>query len=287
MDLPCACLGFARRQRRRAIPIITISRGSYSRGKELAEKVAGRLGYECLARDVLIEASQEFNVDEVKLVRAISDAFSFFERISYGKQRYTSYIRAALLSHLKRDNIVYHGMAGHFFVRDIGHVLKVRVIAEMEDRIQLLMARDGVSRKAAERFIHRIDRERKKWGQQMYGIDTTEARLYDMVLNLHKLTVEEAVEIICHAAQSDRLQATDESRRAIEDAALAAAVQVALFKVHPEVEVVSRDGVVSVTAKTSESEELRLSRKIEEIALGVAGVKKVEVQLHWFTPFGT
>jgi cytidylate kinase len=245
------------------------------------------LGYECLARDVLIEASKEFNVDEVKLVRAISDASSFFERISYGKQHYISYIRAALLSHLKRDNIVYHGMAGHFFVRDISHVLKVRVIADMEDRIRLLMARDRISRKAAERFIHRIDRERRKWGQQMYGIDTTEARLYDMVLSLHKFTVEDAVDIICHTAQSDRLQATDESRRAIEDAALAAAVQVALFKEHPEVEVVSRDGVVFVTAKTAEAEELRLTKKIEKIALGVPGVKKVEVELHWLVPFET
>lgn len=33
--------------------IITISRGSYSKGKEVAEKVAEKLGYECISRDVL------------------------------------------------------------------------------------------------------------------------------------------------------------------------------------------------------------------------------------------
>jgi hypothetical protein len=178
-------------------------------------------------------------------------------------------------------------MAGHFFVRDIGHALKVRVIADVEDRIQLLMARDGVSRKAALRFINRIDRERKKWGQQMYGIDTTEARLYDLVLNLSKFSLEDAAGIVCHIAGYEHLQATEESRRAIEDAALAAAVQAALSKEHPEVEVTSHDGVVFVTAKTSEAEELSLSKKIEKTAIGVPGVKKVEVQLHWFTPFGT
>ncbi len=36
--------------------IISISRGSYSRGKEVAEKVASKLGYECLSRYILLDA---------------------------------------------------------------------------------------------------------------------------------------------------------------------------------------------------------------------------------------
>ena len=54
--------------------IITISRGSYSRGKEIAESVADRMRYECLARDVLLETMDEFHIPEIKLVRAIHDA---------------------------------------------------------------------------------------------------------------------------------------------------------------------------------------------------------------------
>ena len=51
--------------------IITISRGSYYRGREVAEKLAVKLGYECISREILLEASQEFNIPEIKLVRAI------------------------------------------------------------------------------------------------------------------------------------------------------------------------------------------------------------------------
>ena len=68
--------------------IITISRGSYSRGKEVAEKVAQRLGYTCIARDVLMEASQDFNIPEIKLVRAIHDAPSILDRLGYRKEKY-------------------------------------------------------------------------------------------------------------------------------------------------------------------------------------------------------
>ncbi len=41
--------------------IITISRGSHSMGVRVAELVADRLGYECIAREILLEASEQFN----------------------------------------------------------------------------------------------------------------------------------------------------------------------------------------------------------------------------------
>ena len=174
------------------MPIIMISRGSYSRGKEVAEKVAEKLSYECIARDVLLEASQEFNIEEVKLNRALHDQPSFFSKFSYRKERYVAYIRAALLEHLKRDNVVYHGLAGHFFVRDVSHALKVRIIADLEERVRLVMERDGISKRAATSHIERIDKERRKWSQRLYGIDNTDPKLYDLVLHINKLTIYEA-----------------------------------------------------------------------------------------------
>ncbi len=47
--------------------IITISRGSNSRGKEVAESLAQRLGYDCVSREILLEASAEFNIPEIMM----------------------------------------------------------------------------------------------------------------------------------------------------------------------------------------------------------------------------
>ena len=69
-----------------SMAIITISQGSYSKGKEVAEKVAEKLGYECISREVILEASREFNIAEIKLVRAIHDAPSILDRIGYRKE---------------------------------------------------------------------------------------------------------------------------------------------------------------------------------------------------------
>ncbi len=68
--------------------VITISRGSYSKGKEVAEKLAQHLGYECISRDILLETSAHFNINELKLIRAIHDAPSILDRFKHGKEKY-------------------------------------------------------------------------------------------------------------------------------------------------------------------------------------------------------
>ena len=198
------------------MPIITISRGSYSKGKAVAEKVAQKLGYECISRDVILEASEEYNVPEIKLIRAIHDAPGILDRLSHDKDIYMAYIQTALLKQFSKDNIVYHGLSGHFFVKDISHVLKVRIIADLEDRVRLEMEREGTSRAEALHLLKRDDEERRRWSQYLYGIDTWNPSLYDLVLSIHKVSVDDAVEIICHTAGLEDFQATLESQKAME-----------------------------------------------------------------------
>ena len=99
------------------MPIVTISRGSYSRGREVAEKLAKKLQYDCVSREILLEASEEFNIPEISLVRAIHDSPSVLERIRHGRERYISFDQYALLKYVQKDNVVYHGLAGQFFTR--------------------------------------------------------------------------------------------------------------------------------------------------------------------------
>ena len=68
--------------------IITISRGCFSHGQEIAEKVAEILGYECISREVLIEAAKLFNVSEKKLIKSLHDAPTIPERIAHKKTEY-------------------------------------------------------------------------------------------------------------------------------------------------------------------------------------------------------
>ena len=164
--------------------IITISRGSYTRGKEVAEKVAKKLGYECIAREAIVEASQEFNIPEVKLIRALHDAPSILDKFSYGKDKFVAYYQLCFLEHMLRDNIVYHGLAGQFLLKGISHVLKVRILSDMADRVKLEMERENILEKEAFRILKNDDEERSKWSRHLYGIDTDDTSLYDLFLHI-------------------------------------------------------------------------------------------------------
>ncbi|MFC2047399.1 AAA family ATPase [Chloroflexota bacterium] len=259
--------------------IITISRGSYSRGKEIAEKVAQKLNYECIARDTLLEASEQFNVPETKLIRAIHDAPSFFEHYTYGKERYIAYIQATLLKHVRGDNIVYHGLAGQFLLTGISHVLKIRIISDWDDRVVLEMERGNISRKEAEHILKSDDEQRHKWSQHLYGIDTADPSLYDLVLHIKNITADDAVDIICHTVSLPHFQKTTVSQKTLEDLLLACEVKVALIDIKPDINVSANDGMVLVKTKAHISQEAHLSHLIRETGKNVPGVKEISVDV--------
>ena len=259
--------------------IITISRGSSSRGKEIAEKVADKLGFECVARATLHEASEEYHIPEVKLVNAIHDAPSILDRFVGGKTRYIAYIHAALTSHLKQGNVVYHGLAGHFFLEGISHVLKVRINADLEHRVAIVMKREKVSHLKAARIIRKDDEERRKWSLSLYGIDQHDSHLYDLVINTHRISVNDAVDTICRLAQTDGFLSTEESQQNMEDLALAAAVRCRLIGLKPDIEVTAEDGVVLVKTAAYPLYQETFEREIRNLAMSVEGVKDVRVEL--------
>lgn len=226
--------------------IITISRGSYSRGKEVAEALAQRLGYECVSRDILLETCEEFAIPEIKLVKALHDAPSILERFSHGKERYISYFRAAFLNHMVKDNVVYHGLAGHFFLQDISHVFKVRIIAKMEDRVKEEMKRENCSEEEARYMLKKDDAERNRWGLSLYGKDTWNCNLYDMVLHIDSMTVEDVVGILAGMVEKGRFNATPESRELLQKKALLANIHASIVNISPRATVEVQDGVVTL-----------------------------------------
>ena len=259
--------------------IVTISRGSYSRGKQVAEKLAEALRYECISREIIIEASELFNIPELKLVRAIHDAPTILDRFTSGKERFVAFFRSALLTHLQRDNVVFHGLAGHFFLQQIPHVLKVRISADLEDRVREEMQREGISAHEARMVLVCDDSERRKWGLQMYGQDTWNPLLYDMVLHFQNMQVDDAVAIILHALKQPCFQSTPDSRRRLDDLALAARVEAALVKEFPRVTADAGNGTVFVSVRGSLVDEKLLSDKVKRLTEKVIGIESLQVNV--------
>ena len=259
--------------------VITISRGSYSKGKEIAEKLAQHLGYECISREILLETSDHFNIHELKLTRAIHDAPSIFDRFQHGKEKYIIFLREAFLEHIRKDNVIYHGLAGHFFCQGIPNILKVRINANLEDRIKEERRREHISEKEARHILKKDDEERRKWSMYLYGIDTKAPALYDIVLHIDNLGVDDAVEVLADIAKRPCFQTTQGSQKILDDYHLAAKAQETLFDRFPSAQVKCKDGVVFVTIEITLSQEQEVISKIIDIfkEKDIDGIKDVRV----------
>jgi len=272
--------------------IISISRGSYSRGKEVAEALADRLGYECVSRDILLETCEEFAIPEIRLIKALHDAPSVLDRFTHGRERYMSYFHAAFLSHMVKDNIVYHGLSGHFFLQGIAHAAKVRIIGKMGDRIKEEMKRENSSAEEARYLLKKDDDERRKWGMSLYGLDTSNSNLYDLVLRIDIMTIDDVVGILEKITKEGRFDATPESMENIKRQALLANIHAKIVSLCPRATVGLKDGVVTIgnldsTLKYDEDMRKKTAKRIIETykVKDVVYAKSVKAKTDHINPF--
>ncbi len=258
--------------------IITISKGSYIHGQAVAERLAKNLGYHCISREILLDASDQFNIPELRLVRAIEDPPSIFDRLSLEKEKYITYIRAAFLKQMQKDNVIYHGFSGHFFLRDVPNVFKVRIIANMEYRVRMVMNRDNVSSEEALNMIKKIDNTRRRWSLHFYGIDTADPDVYDMVYRIDNMTIEDVVDSIMSTVRLPCFQISSESKKIFNDLYLEAQVRASLAEEFPTTRYVSsKDGKVTVLVEATLKQKEKMSPRIEAIINRIDGVKDFEI----------
>ena len=261
--------------------IITVSRGTFVGGQALAECLAERLGYRCLSREeVLQAATAEYGVPVEKLVAAMDKPPSFWERLIGERTVYLNYVRAALCERVRGGDVVFHGYVGHLLLGSISHVIRVRVIAETESRIEAAMRAHNLSRKDAIARINKIDQDRARWTRFLYGVDWQDAALYDAVLNLTRLGVDGACDIVASMTRMEAFQPTAASLKAMEDLALGSRVWAALatdpHTEAPDLTVSADGGVVSITGSVWSSE---VADAVPLVARRVEGVRDVRAEL--------
>lgn len=191
--------------------IITISRGSLSGGRALAECLAKRLGYPMVGREVLQEAAEGLGIP-VEVIRGkLETPPGLWARLRGEQEKYVLAVQTALAEWCTRGNLVYHGLAGQFLLRDLPGVLRVRIIAPLDMRVRAFLdSNPEMTRAQAETFIRDVDEGRARWVKTIYGEEIMDPYLYDLIVNLRTLTLESACEVLAEAIQQPRFQITAE-----------------------------------------------------------------------------
>ena len=257
--------------------IITISRGSYVKGKQIAEQVAGNLGYDCISREVILEASDRFNIPEIKLIKAIHDAPSILERFRHGKTAFITFYQSALARYVQKDNVVYHGLAGHLLLKGIPHLLKVRISAALSVRIANELQEGKLTESEARTQILKDDEERRNWTRNLYNVDPWDSSLYDLTICVDKFSTSDAVDFICRAAAFEQFKTTKESVQKMNDLVLACEIKAELVEQDFDVAVTSEYQNVIIYTKAHGRNLKKLEQKTTELSSKIAGINNIEV----------
>jgi CheY-like chemotaxis protein len=264
------------------MPIITIFSAYYCNEEEIAKVVSDSLQYDLLMEGATKTASERFGVSVEKLNRAMGGSVSIFNNFTREKEKNLVYIRAALAQIIKQDNIIYVGKASHLIPKSVSHTMRVCLTADKEYRIATALKHDKSlkTEKDAEKAIAKADYESGQWTQEIFNAGPWDKNLYDIKLPMHKVAIDEAVNMICEYAKKDVVQSTDKSISAVDDFVLASEANVLLARHgHFDVTVTCKDRVVTVFINKHVLRLEHLSQELKTIALKTPDIKDVIVKV--------
>lgn len=191
--------------------IITISRGSLSGGTAVAECLARTLDYPLVGREVLQEAAEKLGVSAESLQGRFETTPGLWARLTKEREKYVLAVQSALAEWCTRGNLVYHGVAGQFLLKGLPGVLRVLILAPVDMRVQnLLKTHSRLTKDQVLDFIRKVDQERSRWVKVMYGADVQDPALYDLTVNLRRISLASACVTIAEAAGQPRFEITDD-----------------------------------------------------------------------------
>ncbi|MQG00624.1 MAG: cytidylate kinase-like family protein, partial [SAR202 cluster bacterium] len=100
----------------------------------------------------------------------------------------------------EEGNVVFVGRGGHVILNDMPNVLRVGIVAHVEDRISNLMSREGLDHDTALSLIENRDQARAYYFRKFFELeDPDRPDLYHLTLNTSEVNLEYAAELIIEA----------------------------------------------------------------------------------------
>ena len=181
--------------------VITISRQLGSLGSAVAQQVAARLGYRIAEREAINQAALRIGAPEVAL--AMIDELNLLGLCPSEEacQAYIQALNTVVKELAEGGNVVIVGRAGQIILADYPGSLHLRLVAPLEMRVARISRRQNISLQAARAQVSASDRYRRRFLKRFYNHNLDDPDQYDLVINTARLTLQDAVDLICQTVQ--------------------------------------------------------------------------------------
>ena len=242
--------------------IITLSRGIFSGAGELALHISENLGYRLVSREDIIEKIGRYGVSHERLDRARRRRLGMRQRIDLEWIHYRVYARAALAKEIRQGCLVYLGSNGRALLRDFPNVLNVKVVADMEYRVDNLVRHVDyvVDRKQARRLIQEIDEKKARWQRALVDNGWHDPSEFDLVVEPGLVSISDACQLIHTTLEQPQYQTTGKSLETIDVLTVASELRARIAMkadvIDDKVEVEVRDGLIVISGSVRSAEDI-------------------------------
>jgi len=186
---------------------ITYSEMFGTHGEKIARQTASALNYAFFGEEELHKAAKEMGFfSDVKELDEKSPRF--LERFFTERPRiHLDRLQSVIYDVAQKGNTVFFGRGSQLMLSSFGCALNVLVTGSLEKRIQRVMEVHGVERDVAKKMITKSDHDRGGFVRFAFDQDWLNPKLYDLVLNTDKLSLQSAVDLVVSSAKSDEIKA--------------------------------------------------------------------------------
>jgi cytidylate kinase len=198
-----------KRSQSSVLPVITISREKRAGGRTIAYMVAKKLGrpWKVYDKEIIDEIAKKEKLEK-KLIEEIDEKRlsavdqlinDFFGKRYLSLTRYYKSLVKVISEIAHRGYAIIVGRGADYL---IPHALKIRILGDMEHRINIAMKYDKLSREKAIEFLKKCDQERDEFIKSLYHHDPKKAHHYDLVIKIGpNLSLEDATDLIVRLAK--------------------------------------------------------------------------------------
>jgi cytidylate kinase len=178
---------------------ITLSRQLGSRGDEVAQAIGERLGYGVVYQELINAAAQRAGTPELAL--EVLDVLGLLQThpTAHARQAFQQALQELMMEMADQGQVILIGRAGCVLLRERLDVFHVRLVAPMHQRVERIAQQRSLSLAAAQAQVEASDQTRRTYLRHHHHANWDDPHLYDLVINMEKLTVASAAALVCLA----------------------------------------------------------------------------------------
>ncbi len=254
--------------------IITISREMGSGGIPIAHKVAEKLGYQLIDGEMIMAAAEAYGLSPEAVEQADEKPPHFVDTLDSKQFLDLHLIELIILEAALKGNVVIYGRGGQDLLKDVNSVLRTRIIAPFEDRVERWAEREWLDPDRARYLVRKSDQQRAGFIKYYFDRDWDDSVHYDLVINTQRLSEDKAVQVICDSVKDENLEGVKASgKKLLTDLILRKKVEIAILSSDNidayllEISVV--DGIVTLAGQLHSNAEKNAAEKQARSVEGV------------------